>query len=99
MVSLVHDYPSCLDRVLDVSQQRNAPSAKGPTIHHRSISLDLTHKIERRASPSVEHRVVFHRNNCSLDSVEGRATLRQDARSEERRVGKEWRGWMTTSQS
>src|SRR5207245_7712333 len=59
--------------------QCNPGSLEGPTIHYRSVSLNLTHQIEGRASPSVEHRVVFHRNNPSLDGVKGRALLRQDA--------------------
>src|SRR5438132_14396054 len=61
------------------------PSAEGPAIHNRSISLNLTHQIECRASPSIEHRIVFHCNNPGLDGVEGRASFRQDAEATIRR--------------
>src|SRR5436853_6604676 len=55
------------------------PSFERLAIHDRSISLDLTHQIECRASPSIEHWVVFHHNNRSLHRIYGRASFRQDA--------------------
>src|SRR5436309_737219 len=77
MISPFHNEPSQANRISDSLNHRDSSSSQGVAIHDGRVILDLAFKVQCRSSSSVENGVVFHRNCCDFNGVEGCSALTQ----------------------